>query len=43
MIHDAILNNRLGIDILAYGLDDQTALIVELAYIDLMGIENFTN
>ena len=43
MIHDAILNNRLGIDILAYGLDDQTALIVELACIDLMGIENFTN
>jgi hypothetical protein len=42
-IHDAILKNRLGIDILAYGLDDQTALIVESACIDLMGIENLTN
>lgn len=42
-MRDAILENRLGIDILAYGLDDQIALVVESACIDLMGIENLTN
>lgn len=36
-------DNRLGVDILAYGLDDKTALTVESACIDLMGIDNLTN
>ena len=35
--------NRLGIDILAFGLDNQTALSIESACIDLMGINNLTN
>ncbi len=34
---------KLGIDIIAYNLDDKTAFIVESACIDLMGIENLTN
>ena len=42
-IYNALSKDRLGIDILAYGLDDQTALIVESACIDLMGIDNLTN
>ena len=42
-INETISKNRLGIDILAYGLDDQTALVVESACIDLMGIDNLTN
>ena len=42
-ISETISKNRLGIDILAYGLDDQTALVVESACIDLMGIDNLTN
>ena len=40
----SLLNeNKLGIDILAYGLDDKTALTVESACIDLMGIDNLAN
>ena len=35
--------NKLGIDILAYDLDDKTSFIIESACIDLMGIENLTN
>ena len=35
--------NKLGIDIIAYNLDDKTSFIVESACIDLMGIENLTN
>lgn len=31
------------IEILAYGLDEETALIVEAAAIDLIGIDNLTN
>ena len=42
-IYETISKNRLGIDILAYGLDDRTALVVESACIDLMGIDNLTN
>lgn len=42
-IFEAVSENRLGIDILAYGLDDPTALSVESACIDLMGISNLTN
>jgi hypothetical protein len=34
---------KLGIDIIAYNLDDKTSFIVEAACIDLMGIENLTN
>ena len=35
--------NRIGIDILAFGLDDKTALAIESACIDLMGIDNLAN
>ncbi len=42
-IHDLILKNKLGIDIIAYGLDDKTSFAIESACIDLMGIENLTN
>jgi len=42
-IYSLLSENRLGIDLLAYGLDDQTALTVESACIDLMGINNLTN
>ena len=38
-----IEENRLGIDILAYDLTDKTALAIESACIDLMGIENLEN
>lgn len=34
---------KLGIDILAYALDEQTALVVESACIDLLSVENLTN
>ena len=42
-INTLLSEDKLGIDILAYGLDDKTALKVESACIDLMGIENLTN
>ena len=35
--------NKLGIDILAHGLDEKTALAIESACIDLMGIDNLEN
>ena len=38
-----LIKEKLGIDILAYGLDDKTALSVESACIDLMGIGNLAN
>ena len=42
-INDLLKENRLGIDILAYGIDDKTALAIESACIDLMGIDNLAN
>ena len=42
-IQNLIQENRLSIDILAYQLDPQTALSIESACIDLMGIDNLTN
>tara|TARA_B100000787_G_C16163511_1_gene282672 strand:- start:415 stop:1215 length:801 start_codon:yes stop_codon:yes gene_type:complete len=42
-ITNLIKENRLGIDILAYDLTDKTALVIESACIDLMGIENLQN
>ena len=42
-IINLIKENRLGIDILAYNLTDKTALAIESACIDLMGIENLEN
>ena len=42
-ISNLIEENRLGIDILAYDLTDKTALSIESACIDLMGIENLEN
>ena len=42
-INDLIRENRLGIDILAYNLSAQTALDIESACIDLMGIDNLEN
>ena len=42
-INDLLNENRLGIDILAYGIDDKTALAIESACIDLMGIDNLAN
>ena len=42
-IIELIKEKKLGIDILAYGLDDKTALSVESACIDLMGIGNLAN
>ena len=42
-IIELIKEKKLGIDILAYGLDDKTALSVESACIDLMGIHNLAN
>lgn len=42
-IQDLISKNKLGIDIIAYGLDDKTSFAIESACIDLMGIENLTN
>ena len=42
-INSLIKEKRLGIDILAYGLDDKTALAIESACIDLMGIDNLAN
>lgn len=39
-----LLNEKkLGIDILAHNLDEKTALSIESACIDLMGIDNLTN
>tara|TARA_Y100000589_G_scaffold242362_1_gene229926 strand:- start:613 stop:1416 length:804 start_codon:yes stop_codon:yes gene_type:complete len=35
--------NKLGIDILAHGLNEKTALAIESACIDLMGIDNLEN
>ena len=35
--------NKLGIDILAHGLDEKTALAIESACINLMGIDNLEN
>ena len=35
--------NKLGIDILAHGLDEKTALAIESACIDLMGIDILEN
>ena len=37
---DLFNDDKLGIDILAHGLDDKTALQIESACIDLMGINN---
>ena len=42
-IKNLIENNKLGIDILAYDLDDKTALKIESACIDLMGIDLLEN
>ena len=42
-IKTLIAEQRLGLDILAYGLDEKTALSIEAACIDLMGIDNLTN
>ena len=42
-IMNLISENRLGVDILAYNLNDKTALAIESACIDLMGIENLEN
>ena len=42
-IKNLIENNKLGIDILAYDLDDKTALKIEAACIDLMGIDLLEN
>lgn len=42
-IRNLINDNKLGIDILAYGLTDKDALSIESACIDLMGIENLEN
>ena len=42
-IHSLMEEDRLGIDILAYGLEEKTALTVESACIDLMNIDNLTN
>jgi uncharacterized protein len=42
-IKSLIEEEKLGIDILAYGLDDKTALLIESSCIDLMGIDNLTN
>ena len=39
-----LLNDKkLGIDILAFGINDKTALAIESACIDLMGIDNLAN
>jgi hypothetical protein len=38
-----LASKSLGIDILAHGLDEKTALKIEAACIDLMGIDNLTN
>ena len=38
-----LTSRNLGIDILAHGLDEKTALKIEAACIDLMGIDNLTN
>ena len=38
-----ILEKRLSIDVLAYGVDKKTALAIESACIDLMGIDNLEN
>ena len=42
-IANLLKENRLSIDILAYNLTDKTALAIESACIDLMGIENLEN
>lgn len=42
-INNLFNDNKLGIDILAHGLDDKTALQIESACIDLMGINNLEN
>lgn len=42
-IADLMAQNRLGIDILAYDLDQPTSFIVESVCIDLMNVENLTN
>ena len=42
-ISDLVATNRLGIDIIAYGLNEQNALVVESACIDLMGVDNLEN
>jgi len=42
-IKNLIEENKLGIDILAYGLDNQTALKIESVCIDLMGIDFLEN
>ena len=42
-ITNLLLEKKLSIDILAYGLDSQTALLIESACIDLMGIDNLAN
>ena len=42
-ISDLKATNRLGIDIIAYGLDNNTAIAVETACIDLMGVDNLEN
>ena len=42
-IKSLIQEDKLSIDILAYGLDNKTSLAIESACIDLMGIDNLTN
>ena len=42
-INNLFNDDKLGIDILAHGLDDKTALQIESACIDLMGINNLEN
>ncbi len=42
-IKNLIEENKLGIDILAHGLDDKTALKIESVCIDLMGIDELEN
>ena len=42
-INSAIKNGKLRIDILVYGVDEATALKVEAAIIDLVGLKNLKN
>ena len=42
-VKSLIQEDKLSIDILAYGLDNKTSLAIESACIDLMGIDNLTN
>ena len=42
-IRNLLIENRLSIDILAYGLENKTSIAIESACIDLMGIDNLEN